>query len=170
MINLKLPKLFNLNGFPPRMSDSDCIVHYILHNTLQPKPLVLSTSNKIIYFCLPFTRSPHSLQICTQVSRLCNAAFPHLDIRFVFRSSTHISSFLSFTDKVPKYLHEIWCCIPKCEVSMLFRVVCGLNHTTFTQQSLQTLRNLSHYGKTFVQPLNVQYLITSGHSACFDDF
>ena len=82
-------KLFNSNGFPSHMFDR--IVHRFLDHTFDPRPPVLTASEKIIYFCLPFT-GIHSLQICTQINRLCNAAFPHLDIRFVFRSSRRISS------------------------------------------------------------------------------
>ena len=81
----------------------DRIVRRFFDHTFYPKPPVLTARKKIIYFCLPFTEI-HSLQIYTEISRLCDAAFPHLDIRFVFRSSRRISSFFPFTDKVPKYL------------------------------------------------------------------
>ena len=57
----------------------------------------------MMYFCLP-SAGIHSLQIRTQINRLCNAAFPHLDTRFVFRSSRQIASFLPFKNKIPKYL------------------------------------------------------------------
>ena len=77
-------KLFNSNGFPSHMFDR--IVRRFLDHTFDPRPPVLTASKKIIYFCLPFT-GIHSLQIRTQINRLCNTAFPHLDIRFVFRSS-----------------------------------------------------------------------------------
>ena len=78
-------KLFNLNGFPSHMFYR--IVRPFLDHTFDPKPTVLIAPKKIIYLCLPFT-GIHSLQIRTQTSRLCNAAFPRLDIRFVFRSSS----------------------------------------------------------------------------------
>ena len=79
------------------------IFRRFLDQTFDPKPPVLTTPKKIIYFCLPF-KGIHSLQISTQINRLCNAAFPHLDIRFVFRSSRRISAFFPFKDKAPKYL------------------------------------------------------------------
>ena len=84
-------------------SPLDHIVCRFLNHTFDPEPPVLTVPKKIVYFCLSFT-GIHSLQIRTQISRLCNAAFPHLDIRFVFRSSKRISSFFPFMDKVPKYL------------------------------------------------------------------
>ena len=81
------------------------ITRRFLDNTFDPKPSVQTVPKKIIYFCLPFT-GIHSLQILTQINRLCNAAFPHLDTRFVFRSSRRIASFFPFKNKVPKYLRS----------------------------------------------------------------
>ena len=95
-------KLFNLNGFPTHMFDH--IVRHFLNNLFKPKPPLLTVPKKI-YFCLPFTGS-HSLQIRTQISGVCSAAYPHLNIRFVFHSSTRISSFFPFKDKLPKFLRS----------------------------------------------------------------
>ena len=82
--------LFKLNGFPSHMFER--ITRRFLDNTFDPKSSVHTVPKKIIYFCLPFT-GIHSLQIRTQINRLCNATFPHLDTRFVFRSSRRIASF-----------------------------------------------------------------------------
>ena len=79
----------------------------------EPKPPLLTewrVPKKIVYFCLPFTDS-HSLQIRTQITRLCSAAYPHLNVRFVFRSSTRISS----KDKVPKFLRSGVVYLFKCQ-------------------------------------------------------
>ena len=65
-------KLFNSNGFPSHMFDR--IVRRFFAHTFDPRPPVLTASKKIFYFCLPFT-GIHSLQIRTQINRLCNAAF-----------------------------------------------------------------------------------------------
>ena len=81
----------------------DQLVRRFLNNLFEPKPPVLTVPKKIVYFCLPFTGS-HSLQIRTQITRLCSAAYPHLNIRFVFRSSTRISSFFPFKDRIPTFL------------------------------------------------------------------
>ena len=89
-------KLFNSNGFPSHMFDR--IVRRFLDHTLDPP--VLTAFKKMIYFCLPFT-GIHSLQIRTQINRLCNAAFPHFDIRFVLRSSRRISFFFPSKIKFP---------------------------------------------------------------------
>ena len=102
MFNLRLSgNCLTLNGFPSHMFDQ--LVRRFLNNIFEPKPVVHTAPKKTVYSCLPFTGS-HSLLICTQITRLCNAAYPHLNIRFVFRSSTRISSFFPFKDKVPKFL------------------------------------------------------------------
>ena len=73
-------------------------------------------SFQLVKVCLPFTGS-HSLQIRTQITRLCSAAYPHLNVRFVCRSSTRITCFFPFKEKVPKffrsgvlYLFKCRCC------------------------------------------------------------
>jgi hypothetical protein len=81
----------------------DRCVRTFLNKVFQPKLPVHTVPKKIIYFSLPFTGT-HSLQIRTQINRLCRAAFPHLDIRFVFRSTKRLSTFFSFKDKIPKAL------------------------------------------------------------------
>ena len=80
-------KLFILKGFPSHMFNR--LVRRFLNNIFEPKP---SVPKRIVYFCLCFT-ALHSLQIRNQITRLCNAAYPHLNIRFVFH--THLL-FLSF--------------------------------------------------------------------------
>ena len=161
-------KLFNSNGFPSHMFDR--IVRRFLDHTFDPRPPVLTASKKIIYFCLPFT-GIHSLQIRTQINRLCNAAFPHLDIRFVFRSSRRISSFFPFKDKVPKYLRSSVVYLFKCRC-------CSASYVGQTTHHLHT-RMSEHLGispitgKHSTNPAMSSILChinASGHPANFDDF
>ena len=94
-------KLCNMNGFPSHMFDQ--LVRCFLNNIFKPKRNVHTVGKKMVYFCLPFTGS-HSFQIRNQITGFCNAAYPHLDIRFVFCSFTRISSFFPFKDEDPKFL------------------------------------------------------------------
>ena len=161
-------KLFNSNGFPSHMFDR--IVCRFLDHTFDPRPPVLTASKEITYFCLPFT-GIHSLQIRTQINRLCNAAFPHLDIRFVFRSSRRISSFFSFKDKVPKYLRSSVVYLFKCRC-------CSALYVGQTTRHLLT-RISEHLG---ISPITgkhstnpamssiLSHINASGHPANFDDF
>ena len=161
-------KLFNLNGFPSHMFDR--IVRRFLDQTFDPKPPVLTTPKKIIYLCLPFP-GIHSLQIRTQISRPCNAAFLHLDIRFVFRSLRRISSFFPFKDKVPKYLRSSVVYLFKCRC-------CSASYVGQTTRHLHT-RISEHLGispitgKLSTNPAISSILfhtIASGRPANFDDF
>ena len=56
---------------------------------------------------------------------------------------------------------------------MLFRVVCGSNHTSFKHQGVRTFGNLSRDRKTVIQSRmssTLFHLNSTGHSASFDDF
>ena len=125
---------------------------------------------KIVYFCLPFTGS-HSLQIRTQISRLCSAAYPHLNVRFVFRSSTRLSSFFPFKDKVPKFLRSSVVYLFKCRC-------CSASYVGQTTRYLHT-RVSEHLGISPItgkpssnSPMSsiFSHLKTTGHTASFDDF
>ena len=130
----------------------------------------MTVPKKIIYFCLPFT-GIHSLQIRTQINRLCNAAFPHLDTRFVFRSSRRIASFFPFKDKVPKYLRSSVVYLFKCRC-------CSASYVGQTTRYLHT-RISEHLGispitgKRTSNPTKSSVLshsCASGHKVDFDDF
>ena len=141
-----------------------------LENTFDPKPSVQTVPKKIIYFSLPFT-GIHSLQIRTQINRLCNAAFPHLETRSVFRSSRRIASFFPFKDKVPKYLRSSVVYLFKCRR-------CSASYVGQTTRHLHT--RISEYlgispitGKHTSNPTESSVLshsCASGHKVDFDDF
>ena len=161
-------KLFNLNGFPTHMFDKH--VRHFLNNLFEPKPPLFTVPKKIVYFCLPFSGS-HSLQIRTQITRLCNAAYPHLNIRFVFRLSTRISSFFPFKDKVPKFLRSGVVYLFKCRC-------CSASYVGQTTRHLHT-RVSEHLGISPITgkpssspPMSsiFSHLKTTGHTANFDDF
>ena len=147
----------------------DRIVRRFLDHTFDPKPPVLTALRKI-YFCLPFT-GIHSLQIRTQISRFCNAAFLHLDIRFVFRSSRRISFFFPFKDKVSKYLRSSVVYLFKCRC-------CSASYVGQTTRHLHT-RISEHLG---ISPITgkhstnpaissiLSHTIASGRPVNFDDF
>ena len=148
----------------------DRIVRRFLDHTFEPKPPALTAPKQIIYFCLSFT-GIHSLQIRTQISRLCHVVFPHLDITFVFRSSRRISSFFPFKDKVPKYLRSSVVYLFKCRC-------CSASYVAQTTRHLHT-RMSEHLGISLITEKQSTYLAicsifshinVSEHPANFDDF
>ena len=148
----------------------DQLVRQFLNNLFEPKPLLLTVPKKIVYFCLPFTGS-HFLQIRTQITRLCSAAYPHLNVRFVFRSSTCISSFFPFKDKVPKFLRSGVVYLFKCRC-------CSASYVGQTIRDLHT-RVSEHLGISPITgtpssspPMSsiFSHLKTTGHPASFVDF
>ncbi len=83
--------ILNQNGYPTRLFDR--CVRLFLDQTFQPKELIHSVSRKVVYFCLPYTGT-HSLQIRTQIQRLCSVAYPPISIRIVFRPHSTFVQFL----------------------------------------------------------------------------
>ena len=144
---------------------------FVTSSTISSNPNHLFTvPNKIVYFCLPFTGS-HSLHIPTQITRLCSAAYPHLNIHIVFRSSTRISSFFPFKDKVPKFLRSSVVYLSKCRC-------CSASYVSQTTRHLHTrVSELLGISPITGEPSSsppmssiFSHLKATGHTANFDDF
>ena len=143
----KFRMIFNRNGYPTRIFDR--CVRAFLDKTFHPKELVHSVPKKIIYFCLPYTGT-HSLQIRTQVSRLCSSGFPHLQIRFVLRPTERLSYFFFFKDEIPKGLKSCVVYYFKCQC-------CSASYVGQTVRHLHT-RVSEHLGISAFQVKKVAIL------------
>ncbi len=161
-------KILNQNGYPTRLFDH--CVRLFLDQTFQPKELIHSVSRKVVYFCLPYTGT-HSLQIRTQIQRLCSVAYPHISIRIVFRPTLRLSNFFMFKDKIPLALRSCVVYSFKCRC-------CSASYVGQTVRHLHT-RVSEHLGisaltgKTSSSPQLTSifsHLSHSGHSASLDDF
>ena len=123
-----------------------------------------------MYFCLPFT-GQHSLQIRTQIRKLCSHAFPHISVRFVFRPSLRLAHFFSFKDRMPNGL--------KSRVVYLFKCrCCNASYVGQTSRLLHT-RIADHLGisaltgKERANPSTTNILShhhDTGHPTTSDDF
>ena len=125
---------------------------------------------KIIYFCFPFT-GQHSLEIRTRIQKLCSSAFPHVNIRFIFKPSLRLSNFFSFKDRIPK-------CMRSCVVYRFKCQQCNLLYVGQTSRLLHT-RISDHLGvsaltgKKRVNPPLTSILShhhDTGHSVSHNDF
>ena len=127
-----------------------------------------------MYFCLPFTGS-HSLQIRTQIFRLCSSAFPHLNIKFVFRPTLRLSHLFTFKDKIPKGKlgSKILCIVYHfkcqcCPASYVGRTTSHL-HTRVSEHlgiSALTVNKSSNQKLTSIP----QHLNNTGHTASLNYF
>jgi hypothetical protein len=164
--------MLTLNGFPCHMLDRcHMFDRTFLNKVFQPKLLVHTVPKKIIYFCPSFTGT-HSVQIRTQIDRLCRAAFPNLDIRFVFRSNKRLSTFFSFKDKIPKALrsgvvYSFTCRC--CSGSYVGRQTTRHLHTLVTEH-LGITPMTGKQCKNPPQSSSFSHLISTGHTASIDDF
>ena len=143
-------QILNKNCYPTRLFDR--CVRTFLENVSQPKPAV--------HFSLPYTGA-HSLQIRTQISRLCSSPFPHLNIIFFFRPKK-----FTFKDKIPNALRS---CV-------VYSFTCRCCSATYLGQTVRHLhtRVSEHLG---VSPLTgskssnptmssiLSHLDSTGHSA-----
>ena len=148
----------------------DSCVRTFLDKVSQPRPIVHSVSKKVLYFSLPYT-GKHSLQIRTQISRLCSFAYPHLDIRFVFRPTLRFSHLFPFKDKIPKALRSCVVYSFKCRC-------CSASYLGQTVRHLHT-RVSEHLGFSAltgrkscspVMSSIFSHLNSTGHTASLDDF
>ena len=141
-----------------------------LDKVSQPKPIVHSVSKKVLYFSLPYT-GKHSLQIHTQISRLCSSAYPHLNIRFVFRPTLRLSHLFSSKDKIPKALRS--CVVYSfkcrcCSASYLGQTVRHLH--TRVSEHLGVSAFTGHKSCSPVMSSIFSHLNGTGHTASLDDF
>jgi hypothetical protein len=117
----------------------------------------------VVYFCLPYTGT-HSLQIRTQIQRLCSSAFPHISIRIVFRPTLRLSNFFMFKDKIPDALRS-------CVVYSVPRRMQTVRHLHTRVSEHLGISALT--GKTSSSPQLTSifsHLSHSGHTASLDDF
>ena len=108
----------------------------------------------------------HSLFKIEPDHQIFNAAYPHHNIRFVFRSSTCISSFFPLKDKVPKFLKSGAVYLFKCRC-------CSTSYVSQTTRHLHT-RVSEHLGispvtgrpsSSPVMSSILSHLNCTGHSA-----
>ena len=78
-----------------------------LNKIHSPAPKTSLAPKKILYFCLLFT-GQHSLQIRTQISKLCSGTFPHIKLRFVFRPSLRSAHFSPVRTGFPRVWNPVW--------------------------------------------------------------
>ena len=134
----------------------------------QSKPAVHSAPKKVLYFSLPYTCA-HSLQIRTQISRLCSSAFLHLNIRFVFRPTLRLSQLFTFKDKIPNALRS--CVVYSftcrcCSATYLGQTVRHLHTRVSEQLGVSPLTGSKSSNPT----MSSIHLGSTGHSASLNDF
>ena len=132
-----------------------------------PNSLFTQFLRELTISAFPSFTASHSLEIRTQITPLCNGAYPHLNIRCVFCSSTR--SF-SFKGKVPKFMRSGVLYLFKCQC-------CSASYVGQTTRHLHT--RVPEYlgispmtGKPSSSPVMssiFSHLNSTGHSANFDD-
>ena len=162
-----LKSIFKTNGFPTHSFDK--CASLFLDKTFTSKP-VHTVPKKVLYFSLPFTGC-HSLQIRTQILKLCSSAYPHIRIRFVFQPGKRLAHLFNFKDRIPKALRS-------CVVYSYTCQCCSALYVGQTARHLHT-RASDHLGvsaltgKKLLNPSPssiLTHLTETGHTASLNDF
>ena len=160
--------IFKTNGFPTHLFDK--CVSLFLDKTFTTKSVIHTVLKKVLYFSLPST-GHHSLQIHTEILKLCSSAYPCIRIRFVFQPGKRLANLFNFKDRIPKALRP-------CLVYAYTCQCCSVLYVAQTARHLHT-RASDHLGvsalteKKILNPSPssiLTHLIETGHTASPSNF
>ena len=114
-------------AFPIKLIDS-CIKNF-LNKRLTEKPVTLTAEKKDLVIVLPFL-GKLSLDLRTCLRNSISKNLPFCKIRVIFKSSTRISNFFQFKDKMPYCLRS----------NVVYKFSCGRCNATYYGE---TCRHLS---------------------------
>ena len=98
-----LKEILKKKAFPIKLIDN-CIKNFLIKR-LTVKPVTLSAEKKDLLIVLPFL-GKLSLDLRRRLKNSISKNLPFCKIRVIFRSSTRISNFFQFKDKMPYCLHS----------------------------------------------------------------
>ena len=98
-----LNEILKKNAFPIKLIDS-CIKNF-LNKSLTEKPVTLTSEKKDLVIVLPFL-GKLSLDLRTSLRNSISKNPPFCKIRVIFKSSTRITNFFQFKDKIPYCLRS----------------------------------------------------------------
>ena len=166
----KFKKIMNLNGYLEKFFDR--IVRSFL-NKIFEKPSSTSEPiepKRIVLFTLPFS-GLHSVQIRNQINKLFSSAYPHIQIRCIFRPMQRLSTFFRFKDRIPLSLRSRIVYKYKCQCCNALYVGETVRH--FHKRISEHMGISGYTGKPLSKPpfSNIRdHHQSSGHPISPDDF
>ena len=73
---------------------------FIINKIFEKSPTELIAPKRVVVFLLPYT-GLHSIKIRKQIIKLFSSAYPHIQLRCIFRPVQRLSSFFRFKDRIP---------------------------------------------------------------------
>ena len=122
-----LKEILKKNAFPIKLIDS-CIKNF-LNKKLTERPVTLTAEKKDLVIVLPFL-GKLSVNLRTRLRNSISKNLPFCKIRVICKSSTRISIFFQFKDKIPYYLRS----------NVVYKFLCGRCNATYYGE---TCRHLS---------------------------
>ena len=121
-----LKEILKKNAFPIKLIDS-CIKNF-LNKRLTEKPVTLTAEKKDLVIVLPFL-GKSSLDLRTRLRNSISKNLPFCKIRVIFKSSTRISNFFQFKDKMPHCLRS----------KVVYKFSCGRCSATYYGETCRHL-------------------------------
>ena len=121
-----LREILKKNAFPIKLIES-CIKNF-LNKRLTEKPVTLTAEKKDLATALPFL-GKLSLDLRTSLRNSISKNLPFCKIRVIFKSSTGISNFFQFKDKMPYCLCS----------NVVYKFLCGRYNATYHGKTCQQL-------------------------------
>ena len=88
----KFRQIMTKNGYAEKFFDK--VVRSFLNKIFEKAPTELITPKRLVIFSLPYT-GLHSIQIRKQIIKLFHPAYPHIQLRCIFRPVQRLSFFFS---------------------------------------------------------------------------
>ena len=163
-----LKEILKKNTFPIKLIDS-CIKRF-LNKRLTEKPVTLTAEKKDLVIVLPFL-GKLSLDLRTRLKNSISKNLPFCKVRVIFKSSTHISNFFQFKDKMSYCLRS----------NVVYKFSCGRCNATYYSETCRHL-NVRIGEHSCVSPLTGKklkskkstavkdYMLFCDHVISIDDF
>ena len=123
---IHLMEILRKNTFPIKLVDN-CIKNF-LNKTFLNTPVTLTVKKKELFIVLPYLGNlPLSLR--TRLQNSIKKNLPFCKIKVIFKSTTHLSNFFRFKDKVPFNLRS----------NVVYKFSCGRCNATYYGKTCQHL-------------------------------
>ena len=92
-----------------------------MNSLKNPKPIVATAEQKIVYCKIPFMSKWHNKTFKNGMSHILQEYFPHINMRLVFSNNFSIGRMFSFKDCVPKLMKS----------NIVYEYKCGICYSTY---------------------------------------
>ena len=115
---IKLKAIFQNNEYPLHFIDN--VVSKFLNRQFSPKPVIPTVPKKQILFVMPYL-GMYSNHISAKLHKFIAKAYPHIQLKLIFKSQFRLASLFKFKDTIPTALRS---CV-------VYKFKCGSCNATY---------------------------------------